>query len=140
MPEIRVDELRPRTENDIEHEVAFRWGDRRLVARVLLDGSDRAAWAAGTRHDVEIRLVRSGKAVKMAPGMRPGLDDEGAAIWRAIGPVVALEGEIATVDVGFPLDIDLDPIAGRADLVPVLAVGDSLAVRGELRVATPEPD
>jgi hypothetical protein len=135
MPEIEVEELRRRPENDVEHEVAFRWGGRRLKARVLLmDEADASRWAAGTRHAVELRLVRAGKAVKMAGGMRPGLDDEGEAIWRAIGPVVSVEDDIATMDVGFPLAVDLDPIAGRDDLVPALAPGDSLAVRGELRV------
>ncbi len=143
MPIIIVEELRERVENDIEHEVAFRWGGRRLIARVLLSNvSDREVWAPGTSHDVQLRLVRMGNAVKMAPNMRPGIDDEDHAMWRAIGPVLRVDTEehIVTVDVGFPIDVDMDPVRGQPELTPKLVVGDSVAVRGELRVTELEDD
>ncbi len=130
-----VETLAPRPHNDIEHEVAFRHGGRRLIARVLLvKPADRAAWAPGSRHAVRLRLVRAGNAVKVDPDLRPGLDDEGHAQWRAIGPITAMEGTTATVDVGFPLAVDLDPSARHPERVPPLAVGDGLAIRGELRI------
>ncbi len=133
--DLLVEALASRPHNDIEHEVAFRHGGRRLVARVLLvKPADRALWAAGTCHTVRLRLVRAGNAVRVDPDLRPGLDDEGHAQWRAIGPITALEGTTVTVDVGFPLAVDLDPSARHPDRVPPLAVGDGLAVRGELRL------
>jgi hypothetical protein len=135
MPEIEVEEVVPRAENDLEHEVSFRHGGRRLTARVLLlNAVDKERWTPGSRHAVALRLVRGSPVVKLAPGMRPGLDDEGEAIWRAIGPILAIEDDLATVDVGFPLVVDLDRIRSQPELVPDLAPGDSLAVRGELRV------
>lgn len=63
----------------------------------------------------------------MPGAIRPGADYEGEAIRRALGPVIAVHDDVVTVDVGFPLEVDLDPILGRPELVPALVVGDSLA-------------
>jgi len=134
MPNITVAALRCRIENDIEHEVAFDWGGRRLVARALLMAVDDPAWRPGALCDVKIRLVRGGQAMKIAPHTRPQLEDEGEAMWSAVGPVLAIDGDLVTIDVGFPLEVDLDRDRRQPELTPDLVEGDSLAVRGELRV------